>query len=215
MQVSTVKIKNNVVNSTVYIGLEMRVVCYYANWSLYREAMPILYPDQIDPTLCTHIHYAFADIDPLTLNIIPTELHDVQWTDRHSMASVLLYLYYNFKDWEFPGDRDRDAAPDSQIKFDILVKDLYQAFNDEVKKPNNTRQRLILTAAVAADPKKIDHGYIVQNLCGHLDYVNIMTYDYHGKWDDVTGINSPLYRSHTHLKHHEEWKNAVNIYNMY
>ncbi|CAF0941007.1 unnamed protein product [Didymodactylos carnosus] len=214
------------------INAKMRVVCYYANWSLYREAMPILYPDQIDPTLCTHIHYAFADIDPLTLNIIPTELHDVQWTDRHSMP-LYLRMYglkrrnpslkiilavggwtarskgfnavlrsdtsrakfinqtiqyineWNFDgldlDWEFPGDRDRDAAPDSQIKFDILVKDLYQAFNDEVKKPNNTRQRLILTAAVAADPKKIDHGYIVQNLCGHLDYVNIMTYDYHGK----------------------------------
>ncbi len=30
-----------------------------------------------------------------------------------------------------------------------------------------------------------------------------------GKWDQVTGINSPLYRSHTELENHEDWKNAV------
>lgn len=30
-----------------------------------------------------------------------------------------------------------------------------------------------------------------------------------GKWDQVTGINSPLYRSHTELEDHEDWKNAV------
>ena len=30
-----------------------------------------------------------------------------------------------------------------------------------------------------------------------------------GKWDLVTGINSPLYRSHTELEDHEDWKNAV------
>jgi len=32
-----------------------------------------------------------------------------------------------------------------------------------------------------------------------------------GKWDQVTGINSPLYKSHTELENHEAWKNAVRI----
>ena len=65
---------------------DLRVVCYYTNWSLYREAMPTLYPDHIDPLLCTHIHYAFADINPLTLTITPTEEHDIHWTDRLGMV---------------------------------------------------------------------------------------------------------------------------------
>jgi len=30
-----------------------------------------------------------------------------------------------------------------------------------------------------------------------------------GKWDQVTGVNSPLYRSHMELDSHEDWKNAV------
>ena len=65
---------------------DSRVVCYYTNWSLYREAMPTLYPDHINPLLCTHIHYAFADIDPLTLAITATEEHDIHWTDRLGMV---------------------------------------------------------------------------------------------------------------------------------
>ena len=69
---------------------DLRIVCYYTNWSLYREAMPTLYPDHIDPLLCTHIHYAFADINPLTLTITPTEEHDIHWTDRLGMVRSVM-----------------------------------------------------------------------------------------------------------------------------
>jgi GH18 family chitinase len=65
----------------------MRIVCYYANWSVYRLSnTPILHPDSIDPSLCTHIHVAFALINPLTLKIEPSEKHDTLHTDAYGMV---------------------------------------------------------------------------------------------------------------------------------
>lgn len=56
------------------------------------------------------------------------------------------------------------------------------------------KRALLVTSAVASDPKKINEGYYVKNLCQQLDYISVMTYDYHGgTWDDRTGLNSPLY----------------------
>jgi chitinase len=35
-----------------------------------------------------------------------------------------------------------------------------------------------------------------------------MSYDYHGVWDEVTGLNSPLYSRETNEKVFDKWKNA-------
>ena len=69
-----------------------RRVCYFANWAPYRDLSPPLYPDDIDPALCTHIHYAFAKIDLSTLALVPTEEHDMNWTERTNMP-LYIRLY--------------------------------------------------------------------------------------------------------------------------
>lgn len=69
-----------------------RRVCYFANWAPYRDLSPPLYPDDIDPALCTHIHYAFAKIDLQSLALLPTEEHDMNWTERTNMP-LYIRLY--------------------------------------------------------------------------------------------------------------------------
>lgn len=69
-----------------------RRVCYFANWAPYRGLKPSLYPDIIDPELCTHIHYAFAKIDPVSLSLVPTEEHDINWTESTKMP-LYIRLY--------------------------------------------------------------------------------------------------------------------------
>ncbi len=46
--------------------------------------------------------------------------------------------------------------------------------------------------------------------CSYLDYVSVMTYDYYGAWDNVTGINAPLYgKDLFDEEEDEQWKNVV------
>ena len=40
-----------------------KIVCYYTNWSQYRNEPAKFFPQNIDPNLCTHIIFAFAKID--------------------------------------------------------------------------------------------------------------------------------------------------------
>ena len=41
---------------------ERRVVCYYANWAVYRQGTAKFTPQNINPYLCTHLIYAFAGL---------------------------------------------------------------------------------------------------------------------------------------------------------
>lgn len=68
--------------------------------------------------------------------------------------------------------------------FSALVKELSAKF-----KPRN----LLLSAAVSPSKKIIDAGYDVPVLSQYLDWIAVMTYDFHGQWDKKTGHNAPLY----------------------
>lgn len=92
-------------------------------------------------------------------------------------------------DFEYPGSRD--SPPEDKQYFTFLVAELRAAYNDEGAQTG--RAPLLLTAAVAAGKENIDNGYEVPQLAQNLDFFNVMTYDFNGAWDTVTGHNSPLY----------------------
>ena len=41
---------------------DKRVVCYFANWSVYRTGTAKFTPQNINPYLCTHLIYAFGGL---------------------------------------------------------------------------------------------------------------------------------------------------------
>jgi len=50
-------------------------VCYYTNWSQHRGGNAKYLPGDIDPCLCTHLVFAYANISEDN-TLIPTELND-------------------------------------------------------------------------------------------------------------------------------------------
>ncbi|KAG5835442.1 hypothetical protein ANANG_G00244050 [Anguilla anguilla] len=56
------------------------------------------------------------------------------------------------------------------------------------------RPRLMVTAAVAAGKRIIDAGYEVVELSKYLDFINVMTFNFHESLENFTAHHSPLYR---------------------
>ena len=61
-----------------------------------------------------------------------------------------------------------------------MCKELKQAFNKESEK-------FLLTAAVAAGPGSAGTSYEIKEISKQLDFINLMSYDLHGKWEATTG----------------------------
>ncbi|KAH9388348.1 Cht9p [Tyrophagus putrescentiae] len=108
---------------------------------------------------------------------------------KNFVDSVIAFLAkYDFDgldlDWEFPGSRLGDPAVDA-TNFLELVRELKTAFE-----PHG----YLLTSAMSPGKDKIDLAYHIKELNELLDFMNIMTYDYHGGWEDFYGHNAPLYQ---------------------
>lgn len=54
------------------------VGCYFTNWAQHRQGLGRFLPSHIDPSLCTHLYYAFANIDFTNRAPHPFEVSDVK-----------------------------------------------------------------------------------------------------------------------------------------
>ena len=93
-------------------------------------------------------------------------------------------------DWEYPAGRGNSPPGDKQ-RFTMLCDELLAAFEDEAAQSG--KERMLLTAAVPAGYKTIDAGYEVDKIARSLDWINLMTYDLHGKWEKMTGHHTAMF----------------------
>jgi len=88
-------------------------------------------------------------------------------------------------DWEYPGATDRDGNWSDKGNFAALVEELAAAFAGPGWQ---------LSAAVSPAIFRINDGYDVRRISAALDFINVMTYDLHGTWDNYADHHAPLTR---------------------
>jgi len=91
-------------------------------------------------------------------------------------------------DWEYPVccGLGNNYRPEDKENYTALLKEFRRQL-DQID------PGLLLTIAAPAGPHNIvNHEF--SEFPQYLDFINLMTYDYHGSWDAQTGFLAPMYR---------------------
>lgn len=198
------------------------IFCYYESWAKDRHGEGKYPITSIPANLCTHVLYSFVGITKdgnIRVNDDEKDLYEFTkfvkknagakaivsiggWSEgskkfskvannkgtRHLFVqNVIQFLEkYGFDgldvDWEYPAQRGGQKS--DKDTFTKLLKNLKNAFADK---------GFILSAAVAADADSASTSYDIPAISEHLDYINIMTYDFNS--NSHTSMNAPLYPS--------------------
>ncbi len=105
-------------------------------------------------------------------------------------------------DWEYPAENGAGCPPgetcdrpEDKRNFVLLARELRSALD---RAGAEDGKRYLVTIAAGADEKflaKDDPGGTwLRDLAASLDWINLMSYDYHGSWERVSGLNAPLHR---------------------
>jgi chitinase len=203
-------------NSVHLFAQEVRLLSYYPMWA--KSQTPPYSAAQIPYRKMTHIAHAFLAINPKadgSISIDPSLLEpalisgaqaagvkvliSIGGADQGQTAAFATVAkndalrrtfarnVHNFVtangydgvdiDWEVP-----NAPADTQPC--IL---LMQALRSEMPSP-----AFLLSMAIGANPPGYGTGFDVPSLAPMLDFINVMTYDFHGPWSNHAGHNSPM-----------------------
>jgi len=124
---------------------------------------------------------------------------DVALTDesrsKFARSCVAFLVKYGFDgvdlDWEYPcggGLESNKVRKEDGANYTLLL----QAIRKELDARGKLDKRAYLLTIAASGSPKIAAALEMKKLADTLDWINVMTYDFHGGWSDKTNFNAPL-----------------------
>jgi chitinase len=95
-------------------------------------------------------------------------------------------------DWEYPvggGLASNKTRKEDRTNYTLLLAELRRQLDVQGKED---RRSYLLTIAAPAGPATMAH-LELDKIHPHLDWINLMTYDFHGGWSPITHFNAPLF----------------------
>ncbi len=114
---------------------------------------------------------------------------------RHEFIESALALLreYDFDgldiDWEYPGSGERGGYAADRNDYVTLLAEFQAAMQAEAKQSG--KPELLLTIAAPSSLWFLS-GFELEQIHPHVDWINLMAYDYYGPWSHQTGANAPL-----------------------
>uniref|UniRef100_A0A0L8GXT8 GH18 domain-containing protein n=2 Tax=Octopus bimaculoides TaxID=37653 RepID=A0A0L8GXT8_OCTBM len=192
----------------VFSGISLvtgkRLVCYYSNWAQYRVGLGRFTTDNVDPYLCTHVIYAYAKLNGNQL--APIELNDemyyqrmINLKSRNPNLKVLLAVGgwgVGSKAFTKVSSQTSNRIEFTHNAIQYLRKHNFDGLDFHWMYPTSK-------GSPAGD--KYDFAELIARLISqlllifyindrNLDFITMMTYDFHGAWEKNTGHNSPLFQ---------------------
>ncbi len=114
---------------------------------------------------------------------------------RQTFVNACINLINTYKfdgidlDWEYPGYAPHGGSPADKDNFTLLLLELRTALNDLTQQ---TGKEYLLTSCFGAAQSHMQH-IDWDSILPLVDWVNLMTYDFHGSWDPESNHHTPLY----------------------
>ena len=117
--------------------------------------------------------------------------------EKFARSCVALMKQYGFDgldiDWEYPvsvGLNPEIGRPEDSENFTLLLAELRAQLDAQGQQDGGIHY--LLTIAAPAGSSEYSNIQLDQ-IHRYLDWINVMTYDFHGSWEATTNFNAPLY----------------------
>jgi chitinase len=151
------------------------------------------YFSEVAATPASRAKFVSSCIDGFIKGNVPLPKESLRWPPQAGGAGSAVGLFDGIDlDWEYPGVDPGNGAhhtPADKHNATLLAQEFRRQL-DELGR--QTKQDYLLTAALPAGNVNSLGSYELREIARELDWVNLLTYDFHGPWDAETNFNSPF-----------------------